>query len=111
MKTKNLLIIIVLTLIISASVPVAKARPSFANLSGIIKITLGDSHTCALTSSGGVKCWGANTYILAGDEPTRPVIQSLLPKLWVGKPGGTPLLPKSIGPECAPLKVNAWKVT
>ena len=32
------------------------------NLSNIIQITAGTQHTCAVTRSGGVKCWGNNTY-------------------------------------------------
>ena len=34
---------------------------------GVAKLALGDSHSCALTSSGGVKCWGNNSSGQLGD--------------------------------------------
>jgi alpha-tubulin suppressor-like RCC1 family protein len=50
----------------SRSVPVDAAGFS----GGVKSVAAGWSHTCALTSSGGAKCWGSNRYGQLGDGET-----------------------------------------
>jgi uncharacterized protein (TIGR03437 family) len=42
---------------------------SSGSLTGISQVTGGDDHTCALTNSGGVLCWGSNSNGQTGTGP------------------------------------------
>jgi alpha-tubulin suppressor-like RCC1 family protein len=41
---------------------------------GVKEVALGAEHTCALTLSGGMKCWGQNVYGQLGDGTTGPML-------------------------------------
>jgi len=76
---KYYLSILLLTLgstlsLLSIGVPVVSAQEIAAakddRLQDIQQIATGYSHACALTTPGGVKCWGNNDYGQVGDGGT-----------------------------------------
>jgi len=77
------------------------------NIHGPVKsIALGTDHTCALTGSGGVKCWGWNYSGQLGDGTNN---ESKIPVDVVGLSGGVIAISARYSTSCALLKGGAVK--
>jgi alpha-tubulin suppressor-like RCC1 family protein len=62
-----------------------------AGLSAAVAITAGNAHSCALLASGGVRCWGSNTFgQVTGTPTTTPQLTPVAPLL-------SPALPAVVG--------------
>jgi hypothetical protein len=74
--------------------------------SGVVAITAGYSHTCALTTAGGVKCWGLN---FAGQLGDNSATNRLTPVDVSGLASGVAAIAASYSHTCAVTTVGGVK--
>lgn len=74
--------------------------------SGVDKVVIGDHHTCALTSTGGVKCWGVNDW---GQLGTGDYSNRIQPADVTGLTSGVIDIAAGTFHSCALLATNAIK--
>lgn len=72
---------------------------------GVVAISSGDDHSCALTSGGAVKCWGSNPYGGLGDGTTNT---SPVPVGVSGLSSGVTAVAAGAKHSCAVRNGGAW---
>jgi alpha-tubulin suppressor-like RCC1 family protein len=74
--------------------------------SGVVMVASGQHFNCALTTAGGIQCWGENTYGQIGDGSTD---QRLVPVAATGLASGVVSLGEGFSHACAVLGTGALK--
>jgi alpha-tubulin suppressor-like RCC1 family protein len=75
-------------------------------LSGVQAISAGESHTCALLNSGGVKCWGRNNY---GQLGSGDITYRYIPTDVIGLTSGVKEISVGYAHACALLNTGGVK--
>ena len=82
----------------TATNPNSPQRVSGFTAYDVAKLALGESHTCALTVAGGVKCWGFNSQ---GELGNNSIAQSIVPVDVTGLTSGVASIGASKFHSCA----------
>ncbi len=90
--------VVALVVLLAHSYPCADAAHALSPLTGVKAIATGDGHACALTETGGVKCWGYNGSGGLGDGSTA---DRRTPVNVVGLSSGIEAIAAGLGHTCA----------